>query len=381
MNLRSSCLFFFALACSVAAFPQARSGSPAAPPAAAKTAQQKGAASAAGLPGAPSATTPESNVPETTTVITVDGVCEVSPNGTVTTPAQAAAGKKPSSTAGSSQADSNCKTQITRAEFEKLMKTVAPGAPVTARRQIASRYVQLLAAANEGVKLGVENDPEYAELLGVLRLQTLAQNAERKLQTQAANVSEADEKDYYDQNPSAFEEVTLTRIFVPRSAAGQSSPEANEIAESARQQLARGADADKVQKSVFEQEKNTNEPPSTKFGAKRRGALPPAQEQKIFALKQGEVSDVIPDSTGYVIYRVDSKRQIPFADAKEDAKRRIIQQRLEDARQQIMGASKADYNDAYFGPEPDRSKMGPPGNAAPAPGAPANPPSQPSNPK
>jgi hypothetical protein len=316
----------------------------------------------------------QSALPPNAPVITINGVCDVSTNGVVKSgPAESTGTAKTGSVRAKTPgpgSGADCKTQITRAEFEKLFKTVTPpGTPETARRQVAARYVQFLAAANEGVKLGVEKDPEFSEQLALMRLQLLAQDAERKLQTQASNVSEADEKAYYEQNPSAFEEVTLTRIFVPRPAAdpakGEQAPDAKAIADSARQQLAAGDDPDKVQKSVFEQLKNSNAPPSTKFGAKRRGSLPPAHEQKVFALKQGEVSEVIPDSIGFVIYRVDSKQQLPFEQAKDEVKRKLTQQRLEDARQQIVGASKADYNEAYFGPETASPRPGSLGSPAP----------------
>lgn len=356
---------------------------------------------------APTATAPpESTVPATTPVITIKGVCEISPNGVAKPPARTGPGAKPSLARGGSAAaaspaspSGDCKTQITRADFEKLLKTVAPpGTPATAYRQIATRYAQFLTAANEGVKMGVEKDPEFSEQLALMRLQLLAQDAERKIQKQASDVSDADAKTYYEQNPSAFEEVTLTRIFVPRGpepAQGQTHPDSKAIAESARQQLAGGGDPDKIQKAVFEQLKNANEPPSTKFGVKRRGSLPPAQEQQIFALKPAEVSEVIPDAIGYVIYRVDSKQPLPLDQAKEEAKKKITQQRLDDARQHLLGAGNADYNDSYFGPESASPRMGPlgggqpasrpqappPGSAPPANGSNQSPQSQPANPK
>ena len=331
------------------------------------------APSVSGSPTQPAAAQPESAVPASTPVITINGVCDVSTNGNIKSAPKTGTTTKTGATSSKTSppaSTSDCKTQITRAEFEKLFKTVTPpGTPESAHRQVATRYVQFLTAANQGVKMGVDKDPEFSEQLAIMRLQLLAQSAERKLQTQASNVSEADEKAYYDQNPSAFEEVTLTRVFVPRGATeaaqGQPGPDSKAIADSARQQLAAGDDPEKIQKSVFDQLKNSNAPPSTKFGAKRRGSLAPAHEQKVFALKQGEVSEVIPDSVGYVIYRVDSKQQLPFEQAKEDAKRKITQQRLEDARQQITGASKADYNDAYFGPEATTPKPGSLGGAPP----------------
>jgi parvulin-like peptidyl-prolyl cis-trans isomerase-like protein len=351
-------------------------------------------------PGQSAAAQPQAAVPPSAPVITINGVCEVTTNGVVknasagTAKAGAVRSKAPSAAS-----TPDCKTQITRAEFEKLFKTVTPpGTPETARRQVAARYVQFLTAANEGVKLGVDKDPEFSEQLALMRLQLLAQDAERKLRAQASDVSEADAKAYYEQNPSAFEEVTLTRVFVPNTttdaAKGEQPIDSKAIADKARQQLVAGDDPDKVQKSVFEQLKNSNTPPSTKFGAKRRGSLPPAQEQKIFALKQGEVSEVIPDSIGFVIYRADTKQQLPFEQAKDEVKRKLTQQRLEDARQQISGASKADYNDAYFGPETAIPKPGSLGSPPPsqrpgqsAPGAssqsgtPNQPPPNPSNPK
>ena len=70
------------------------------------------------------------------------------------------------------------------------MKTVAAGAPASARRQVANRYVQFLTAANEGVKLGVDKDPDFTEQLALMRLQLLAQDAERKLQSDAAKDKE-----------------------------------------------------------------------------------------------------------------------------------------------------------------------------------------------
>jgi hypothetical protein len=351
-------------------------------------------------PGQSAAAQPQAAVPPSAAVITINGVCEVTTNGVVknasagTAKAGAVRSKAPSAAS-----TPDCKTQITRAEFEKLFKTVTPpGTPESARRQVAARYVQFLTAANEGVKLGVDKDPEFSEQLALMRLQLLAQDAERKLRAQASDVSEADAKAYYDQNPSAFEEVTLTRVFVPNTttdaAKGEQPIDSKAIADKARQQLVAGDDPDKVQKSVFEQLKNSNTPPSTKFGAKRRGSLPPAQDQEIFALKQGEVSEVIPDSIGFVIYRADSKQQLPFEQAKDEVKRKLTQQRLEDARQQISGASKADYNDTYFGPETAIPKPGSLGSPPPsqrpgqsAPGAssqsgtPSQPTPSPSNPK
>lgn len=366
MNFMKSSVLTLALL-TAACFCFAQSGAPAAN----AGSQSTPTAPAAANPSAPKAPA-ESSVPETAPVITIDGVCDV-PTGAAKAAAAPKTGTSTAAKSGPGEPGANCKTQITKAEFEKLMKAVAPTAPAAARRQIAAKYSQLLIAANEGEKLGVDKDPDFKEQLRLMRLQLLAQNAERKLQANASDISDADAKTYYEQNPSAFEEVQLTRILVPRSS--DAKIDAKAIADSLRQQFAAGGDADKLQKEAYTQVKNTGEPPSTKFGAKRHGTLPPAQEQQIFNLKQGEVSQVIPDSVGFVIYRVDSKRQLPFDDVKADVKRRLTQQRLTDEGEKIFKSAKTDFNEAYFGPMNAGSPLGGPAPPSmkrpsePAPGA------------
>lgn len=377
MNFTKSSLLTIALL-TTACFGLAQSGAPAA----GAGNQSTPPASATANPAAPNTAQAESSVPESAPVITINGVCDGSSGATKASP-----GAKTGTSAAKSESAEpagNCKTQITKAEFEKLMKAVAPTAPPAARRQIAAKYSQLLIAANEGEKLGVDKDPEFKEQLRLMRLQLMAQNAERKLQANASNISDADAKTYYEQNPSAFEEVQLTRILVPRSS--DTKIDAKSIADNVRQQFAAGGDADKLEKDAYSQLKNTGEPPSTKFGAKRRGTLPPAQEQQIFTLKQGEVSQAIPDSVGFVIYRVDSKRQLPLEDVKEDVKRRLTQQRLTDAGEQIFKAAKTDFNEAYFGPTNTGPPLGGPAPPSmkrpsePAPAAPGTTPTQPAAP-
>jgi foldase protein PrsA len=259
------------------------------------------------------------------------------------------------------------------------MKIAAPGAPPQARRQLATRLVLLLNGANEGAKLGVEKNPDFGEKLAIAKLQLMDLEAKRELQTQASNVSDPELKTYYDQNASAFEEVTLTRLFVPRTPADPKQTEQpadpKAIADNARQQLMIGTDPDKIEKGIFDQLKSTNPPPSSKFGAHRRGTLPATQEQKVFDLKDGEISEVFSDPSGYVVYRVDQRRQLPFEQVKDDVKQRIVRQKLIDLGEQITSASKAEYNDAYFGPETASPRMGNPGGAprgARPPGAASN---------
>ena len=101
-------------------------------PSAAKPATSSGIPQAA-KPAAP-ATVPESPVPSDAPVITVNGVCEVALNGMPKAAPHPAATARATPSKASSVSHPECKTQITRAQFEKVLKTAAPNAPPNMRR-------------------------------------------------------------------------------------------------------------------------------------------------------------------------------------------------------------------------------------------------------
>src|SRR5262249_7002790 len=187
--------------------------------------------------------------------------------------------------------------------FENLVNAVAPRADAQQKRAIANQYVRLLVMAKEGERLGVDKDPQFAEQMELTRLQLKAQLAERKIQADALNISDPELKAYYDANPPAFEEVAVTRIFVPKLAEnpGASTPAADpkQVAENARQQLKQGSDPAKIQTEAFQAVKAQAEVPPTKREHLRHGSFSPSEEQAIFALKPGDVSEVLQDPIGY----------------------------------------------------------------------------------
>ena len=302
----------------------------------------------------------ESAVPPTAAVITIDGLCD--------TPAPSL--NKP---AAKPQTSQSCRTQITRAEFEKLLSRVAPpNANADIKKRVADTYARLLTMAKEGEKLAVDKDPDFQEQLEIIKLQLKAQWAERKIDAEASKISDDELKAYYDSNGSAYEEATLDRIFIPKapqppaSPSGTSStsgatsstsstatpaPDPQQAAEQARQQLQKGDDPAKVQAAAFQQVNSKADPPQTKREHVRRGtALPPNDEPKIFGLKPGEVSDVISDPIGYSVYKMEEKKQLPFDAVKNDIKTLLVSQRTKDKLASVMSSTKTELNESYFGP-------------------------------
>jgi hypothetical protein len=109
----------------------------------------------------------------------------------------------------------------------------------------------------------------------------------------------------------------------------------------------------------------------------------------VFELKPGEVSQVINDSGGHYIYKVNGKEQLPLDKVENEIHSSLQQQRTREMMEKVNSSFKVETNEKYFGPggpsaaPPPRMpnpRMAPPPTAPQAqPQAP--PPAQPPAPK
>jgi parvulin-like peptidyl-prolyl isomerase len=302
-------------------------------------------AKAAGAPSTPTQTAPAAAVAPkaaTDTVITVPGLCP--PN----TPPE------------------SCSTKISRAEFEQVISVVNPNLAKEQRREVATLYVRLLSAANEGKKLGLDKDPVFQEQRRLADLQMLAQAAEKKM-FESNKPTQQDVESFYTENTDKFEELSLRRIMIPKSTDKDAKPEqTKQLADKIHERAVAGEDPDKLEADAFLATKAPGAPPSTSLGWKRHGAMDPRHEPQIVALKSGQVSEVLEDGQGYYIYKVDSKRMVPLTTVAKDIENALQGQRTKQAVQQILDRTKPQLNDAYFGPA-ETPKPETPAPKAPAP--------------
>ena len=150
--------------------------------------------------GQPTSPDTSASVPDDAAVLTITGVCA--------SPAQPPA----------ANASADCKTVITKAEFEKLVNALAPPtATVQQRKQLASALPQLMAWSKQAKERGIDQTEQYKQTLEFAKMQILRGLLQRKLQEEAADISDADIEKYYKDNPDAFEQYNVDRIFVPRS--------------------------------------------------------------------------------------------------------------------------------------------------------------------
>ena len=327
----------------------------------APAAQSAPQAQAPAKPAAPAAN--PAAVPENAPVVTLNGVC-----------------------AEKSAKPADCKTQITRAQFEQILNAVTTAQPgsaaqlsPSAKRNLATQYSQLLAVATKAENEGIQNTPEAQQLLKFARMQALAQAYTRDLQKKL-EPTPAEIQSYYDANSAKFEQATLERIFVPKNPGEEKGKPADEAAQKAkadklRARAAAGESFDTLQKEAIEGTKFPA-PPETKTVV-QRGTLPPTQEA-VFNLKQGEVSQVFDEPAGYYIYKMVSEEKIPLDKLKSQISQHLLQEKMRTAVESLLKSAQPVLDEQYFGPPAQLENLPGAGEEeTPAPKPPAGAPEKP----
>jgi PPIC-type PPIASE domain len=330
---------------------------PTAPPAPPKAATATGAA-----PGA-------ATVSPATAVITIAGLCDKPPVDKSKT--------------------AECKTVVTRAEFEQLVAAVAPTVAPAARKQLATQYGMALVMVHKAHEMGLDQGPKFQELMRVARISVLTKELSQSLQEQAEKISDQEIENYYKKNEASFQEVDLQRVFIPRTkqtpesskdkasddpaakdAAKKEQQESEDamkkLAETLRGRAAAGEDFSKLQDEAIAASGFKGKPP-TRLGKVRRTSLPPDQGE-IFSLKVGETSQLITAPNGYLVYKVGDKDTLPIDHVREEIASALQSQRMQEAMQAIQGSATPSLNEKYFG-DAAAERGHPPMTDAPQPAA------------
>jgi hypothetical protein len=104
----------------------------------------------------------------------------------------------------------------------------------------------------------------------------------------------------------------------------------------------------------------------------RRTGLP-AGHAAVFDLKPGEVSQVLSDSGGHYIYKLNSKTVMTLDQATGEIHSKLQNDRMRESMEKFSNSFKVDTNEAYFGA--GAAGPMPPPRARPRPGMPPGAPS------
>jgi parvulin-like peptidyl-prolyl isomerase len=302
------------------------------------------AAPAAKMAQGASTQPPQKTVAPGETVLTVKGVC-----------------------AESGKQTDDCKTAITRAQFEKLTDSIQPNMPMPIRRNVANQYSVMLLMSAAAEKRALDKGPKFEEAMRLARMQILARELSRALKDDSEKISDTEFEEYYRKNAANFEQADFLKLYLPHNKQSVNSQnekeeefeakqkageeEMKKLADALHARAAKGEDFEKLQKEAFEAAGFKGAPPDPKMNKVRRTTLPPKQVVAM-DLKPGEVSELISDPSGYYVFKMVNKQNLPLDAVKEEIRGTLSAQRYRDAMQAFQKTDNAELNDAYFGPAP-----------------------------
>ena len=259
----------------------------------------------------------------------------------------------------------DCISSVTRAQFEKLTNALQSGMPFDTKRTFANNYSKLLIYADAARALHLENTQDVQLIMQFVSNQVLAEALRRHYAEEYAHPTDQQIQDYYDHNKAKYTEATLQRIIVPhhpftgdKASAEQAQEQA--AAEKIRQQWIAGGDPVKLQQDAYQVAGVTGAgTPDVNMGARGPGSLPVNQDA-VFQLKAGEVSQVYNDAAASYIYKTVTVREIPLSEVKDSIVKTLQQQLLQDKLEEIGKSATPVMDEAYFGSAPV--------NAVPTPG-------------
>jgi len=308
-------------------------------------------------------------IPADAPIITIDGFCEHPSVGKNMQP--------------------ECKTVITRAQFEKVLEALKPNAPQAIRRSLANTYVQLLVKSHEALKMGLDKDPDFADRLEVLRLTVDHSALDEELKRQeSAKITDKQVDDYYRDHPDEFVQVDVQRLFVPwyepeddpnkkltpaeklqRDRAWQKQLKAE--AEKLYARAVAGEDFLPLQIEAYQFTGANN-------GTATEGDITVPRQRKMMLdqammpmldLQPGQMTKLITDDNGYYVFKA-TKREVLTLEGYGGYARKEIRKKFADeayAKDKAaleQEAAAANFNDSYFGPPRPPAPQGAAANPA-----------------
>lgn len=248
--------------------------------------------------------------------------------------------------------------QVHKSEFEAALKSLPAEyqqfAQGPGKRQFADDYIRMKLLAAEGVKAGLDKDPEVQSQLALLKENLIAQ-AELKKMDSALAVSDADLQKYYDAHKSEYEEVKARHILIafkgsPAAQAGKkelTEDEAKAKAEDLRKQIVGGADFAALAKKESDDVGSGSQ--GGDLGSFTHGQMVPEFEKAAFEAKVGDVTPVVRTQYGYHIIQVLEHGATPFEQMKPTIAKSQREAKMRTALDELK--AKAVFSETYF-PKP-----------------------------
>jgi parvulin-like peptidyl-prolyl isomerase len=257
----------------------------------------------------------------------------------------------------------------TAADIARIRSALPPQFQQTAtqfsNREFIEQYRRFLAMAKMAEKEGIAAKEPYRTQLENYRMLYLAQVYTTELSRSATATSE-EIRAHYDKNPSEYDEVRVSAIFVDYnpnaapSAGADSLSEQEALAktEDLRARILEGADFAAVAREVSDDEDSAEKGGDLGY-FKASASLSPAMRSAIFSLKPGEVSAPVKDGGRFYLFKATERQAQPFEKVEKEVANKVRSLKFIEKAKEVSESVKVEYkDDSYFDDKP--AATGPP---------------------
>ena len=226
------------------------------------------------------------------------------------------------------------------------------------KQAFAEQLVRVKLLEQEARRLGVDRDRKVAAALSADRANILASAAAQKL---VGPPSEQAVQTFYNRNKAQFEAVSVSHILLayqggaaPAREGHPAAPPQAEARAKAQQivkQLRSGASFANVAAQVSDDVVSAQR--GGELGTFSRGMLPPEIEERVFTLKEGEISEPIPSRYGVHIFKGGKRTYRPLEQVRPMIARQVQEQTTLERLENLRRAAKIDFDPKFF---PDAKK-------------------------
>jgi peptidyl-prolyl cis-trans isomerase C len=250
---------------------------------------------------------------------------------------------------------------IRQSEFESALKSLPAEyqqyAQGPGKKQFAEDYLRMKMLAAEGMKSGLDKDPEVVAQLALMKENLVAQAQLTRIE-KGITVSDEELKKKYDETKSQYEQVKARHILIAfkgSPAAQEGKPELTEEqakakAEELHKKIVAGASFEELAKAESDDVGSGSR--GGDLGAFNRGQMVPEFEKAAFEAKVGEVTPVVRTQFGYHIIKVDEHNSTPFEQVKPTLEKSERQAKMQARLEEMKTNAKVTFNDTYFGVAP-----------------------------
>ena len=234
---------------------------------------------------------------------------------------------------------------ITGQQFEEFLELLPEQQHqyfIGRRREFLDQLVRIWIMAADAKTQGLDKEPKFKATVDFYSNNMLAGELHRQQATGAATVSDEAVQAFYEKNKADFTKIRLSHIL----ALNAGNPDARKRIEEARAKLRGGVSFEDVAREFSQDQENAAK--GGELGYVSKGQMPPELEAAVFALKQGELSDIFESPVGLHILRATEVNVAPLSEVSSQIRQKLDSQQFDAQVDAKIKAAGVKIDESFF---------------------------------